>query len=149
MHVIRKYFYISLSVFFLVTSLNAQIVWSRKKQSISEYPRYVKPQSEWGNTTNNSEFDPVLRERMQFALDSTMASYHIIGASASLIMPGKGIWNGAYGMSDPFAGDSIRSDMLFGIGSCTKMYVATVVLKLAEEGLLSLDDSLYQWLPAY
>jgi CubicO group peptidase (beta-lactamase class C family) len=39
--------------------------------------------------------------------------------------------------------------MRFGIGSNTKLFIATVLLKLQEEGLLSLDDSLNHWLPSY
>jgi D-alanyl-D-alanine carboxypeptidase len=35
----------------------------------------------------------------------------------------------------------------FRIGSLTKTYVATVVLQLAGEGKLSLDDSIERWLP--
>jgi len=35
----------------------------------------------------------------------------------------------------------------FDIGSTGKTYVATVVLQLVEEGRLSLDDSIEQWLP--
>ena len=36
---------------------------------------------------------------------------------------------------------------LFDIGSTGKTYLATVVLQLVEEGSLSLDDSVEQWLP--
>jgi D-alanyl-D-alanine carboxypeptidase len=39
--------------------------------------------------------------------------------------------------------------MLFAIGSITKNVVAALVFQLAEEGILSLDDPLHKWLPAY
>jgi D-alanyl-D-alanine carboxypeptidase len=39
--------------------------------------------------------------------------------------------------------------MLFAIGSVTKNFVATLVLSLAEEGVLSLDDPVSKWLPTY
>ncbi len=35
----------------------------------------------------------------------------------------------------------------FCIGSCTKMYTATLVLKLHEKGLLKIQDSVYHYLP--
>lgn len=39
--------------------------------------------------------------------------------------------------------------MRFGIGSNTKLFISTVMAKLQEQGVLSLDDHLYQWLPSY
>ncbi len=39
--------------------------------------------------------------------------------------------------------------MLFAIGSITKNVVAALVLQLADEGVLTLNDSLYRWLPTY
>jgi D-alanyl-D-alanine carboxypeptidase len=50
-------------------------------------------------------------------------------------------------MADPDTGREIDCDMPFQIGSNTKMMTATVVLRLAEEGRLSLDDPLSAHLP--
>ena len=36
--------------------------------------------------------------------------------------------------------------MLFGMGSDTKTYTATLILKLQEAGLLSLDDTIGKWI---
>jgi D-alanyl-D-alanine carboxypeptidase len=35
----------------------------------------------------------------------------------------------------------------FCIGSCTKMYTATLILKLHEKGLLNINDSIYHYIP--
>ncbi len=48
------------------------------------------------------------------------------------------IWSGVAGVADLETGMPVRSDMLFGIGSITKTFVAVVVLQLAEEGRLDL-----------
>ncbi|WP_340112589.1 serine hydrolase [Maribellus mangrovi] len=151
-------FTIIVGLFSLPMSLTGQIIndylnSDQKKQTVNEYngveEDFKKLKNLWGKSTLNSDFDSILSELLQYALDSTMAVHNIIGASASLILPEKGTWKGVYGMSNPSTKDSIKSDMLFGIGSCTKIYVAAVLLKLAEKGLLSLDDSLHHWLPAY
>jgi D-alanyl-D-alanine carboxypeptidase len=39
--------------------------------------------------------------------------------------------------------------MLFSIGSATKTFTAATILQLAEENILSLEDSLCEWLPDY
>jgi D-alanyl-D-alanine carboxypeptidase len=44
---------------------------------------------------------------------------------------------------------AMRVSDRFRIGSLTKTYVATVVLQLAGEGRLSLEDSIERWLPAW
>lgn len=99
-----------------------------------------------------SKDDPIspeltLAEQLQAALDDARTSYDLIGVSAAVIVPGQETWAGASGISHP--GENIRPEMLFGIGSVTKTYIAALTLKLAEEGLLTLDDSLHQWLPGF
>jgi D-alanyl-D-alanine carboxypeptidase len=49
------------------------------------------------------------------------------------------VWSGEAGMADLQTGTPVRPDMLFGIGSITKTFVAVVTLQLAEEGRLDLD----------
>ncbi len=39
--------------------------------------------------------------------------------------------------------------MAFGAGSISKSFTAALVFQLAEEGRLSLDDQLHEWLPDY
>jgi D-alanyl-D-alanine carboxypeptidase len=88
-----------------------------------------------------------LEEKLQAVLDENIEDIDGRGVSAAVIMPGKPIWKGVAGISHDTI--SISPDMLFAIGSITKNVVATLTLKLAEEGKLSLDDSLHSWLPTY
>jgi len=88
-----------------------------------------------------------LEEKLQAVLDDNINDIDGRGVSAAVIMPGKPIWKGVAGISHDTI--SISPDMLFAIGSITKNFVATLTLELAEEGKLSLDDSLHNWLPAY
>jgi D-alanyl-D-alanine carboxypeptidase len=94
-----------------------------------------------------SSFDPTWAGRFQEVLDSVVAAEGIMGASAAVLAPGEGIWSGISGNSMP--GVPLTSEMRFGIGSNTKLFIAVIMMKLQEEGLLSLDDHLYQWLPSY
>ena len=92
-------------------------------------------------------FNPILATQLQTKIDSLKNAYRIKGISVSVYFPGEGNWNGTSGVS--FASVPIDPDMEFGIGSNTKLFTAVVLLKLAEQGILSVDDSLHRWLPNY
>jgi D-alanyl-D-alanine carboxypeptidase len=62
-------------------------------------------------------------------------------------MPDGETWVGASGISNGTT--PITSDMLFSAGSITKMFTAATIIQLAEEGVITLEDSLYEWLPSY
>jgi D-alanyl-D-alanine carboxypeptidase len=97
---------------------------------------------------NASNFNPVWANRLQTVLDNVMqANPNNKGASVAVYTPEEGLWTGVSGISRP--GVPITPDMRFGIGSNTKLFVAVALLKLQEEGILSLDDHLYQWLPSF
>jgi D-alanyl-D-alanine carboxypeptidase len=43
----------------------------------------------------------------------------------------------------------VRAETLFEVGSVTKKFVAALVLRLAEDGVLGLDDRLSRWVPEF
>ncbi|WP_155059434.1 serine hydrolase domain-containing protein [Streptomyces blattellae] len=51
------------------------------------------------------------------------------------------------GVADTATGEAVRPGDRFRIASASKTFVATVVLQLADEGRLSLDDTVEDWLP--
>lgn len=89
-------------------------------------------------------FDPLLASALQNKIDSLRNANNLKGVSACVFYPGMGTWNGTAGVS--YTANPITSDLLFGIGSNTKLFTGVLLLKLAENGLLTLDDSLHRFL---
>jgi D-alanyl-D-alanine carboxypeptidase len=96
---------------------------------------------------NAQTFDPVLAGELQNKIDSFRTANNLKGISASVIYPGMGTWKGVTGISH--TGTTITSDMLFGIASNTKLFTSVLLLKLAENNIIQLDDSLHQYLPTF
>ncbi|MFJ8038933.1 serine hydrolase domain-containing protein [Kitasatospora sp. NPDC096147] len=71
------------------------------------------------------------------------------GMTAALaeIRIGRSTWRGAVGVAELGSGRPARADGRFRIGSVTKTFVATVVLQLAGERRLRLDDPVERYLP--
>jgi D-alanyl-D-alanine carboxypeptidase len=75
---------------------------------------------------------------LQNLLDEGVAN-GIPGLSAAIATSEGVVWTGVSGMADIGGDDPVTGDMLFGIGSITKTFVAVVILQLAEEGRLDLN----------
>lgn len=67
----------------------------------------------------------------------------------SLWVPGRGSWVRASGKADISTGTPEESSYRFRIGSITKTFTATVILQLAEEGKVSLDDKLEKYVSGF
>ncbi len=94
-------------------------------------------------------FDTQLSSKLQNKLDQFRSQYQFMGMSAAMVSDEYGVWTGASGISQKSNNSLITSDMIFGIGSVTKTFIATLIMQLEDEGIISISDSLHHWLPAY
>lgn len=78
----------------------------------------------------------------QGAIEAVMEIAGIAGASIFLGVPGENPTVAALGVADLATRAPVTVETHFRIGSVTKTFVATVVLQLVGEGLLSLDDTI-------
>lgn len=85
------------------------------------------------------------RTAVRQALDAIVAG----GAGAALVelRDEHGTWRAASGVRELGRPSPVPVGGRFRAGSVTKAFVATVVLQLADEGRLRLDDPLRRWLP--
>jgi D-alanyl-D-alanine carboxypeptidase len=88
-----------------------------------------------------------LDERVRDALHDRLEQYDVPGASVAFVLANDTIHRVCAGVSHDSV--AMAPDMLFAIGSITKNVVAALVLQLAEEGVLSLEDPLHRWLPSF
>jgi D-alanyl-D-alanine carboxypeptidase len=96
---------------------------------------------------STAQIDSDLANRLQFSLDSVCSIYRIKGATAAVLIPGQGIWEGTYGVST--TGNPVTKQMAFGMGSNTKTFVSALLIKMQTQGLLSLDDTIGKWIQGY
>lgn len=100
-----------------------------------------------GASVIKAQVTPFIAGRLQFTLDSVCAKYKIKGTSAAVLIPNVGVWKGTSGVSE--TGVPLTSDMLLGMGSNTKTHIAATLLKMQEQQLVSLDDTIGKWISGY
>ncbi len=93
---------------------------------------------------SKADISPVYTYKMQHLLDSLCQKYKIKGISAAIYIPGDGLWKGVYGESE--AGVPLTTDMYLPIGSNTKTFTSSIILKLQEQGKLSINDTIGTWI---
>lgn len=79
-------------------------------------------------------------------LDSMRTVLNVKSLSAAIQRPDNAVWASATGISSLNPTVNVTPGHVYLIGSVTKTITSACILQLAEEQLLSLDDSLYEWL---
>jgi len=108
-------------------------------------PAYTIPEDremgEWGSV------DADTARKLQSALDEAVNAQRVPGFQAFVHTPQRKTWSGASGTSDLAREQLLKPEDVFRVGSTTKTFTAVIVLRLFEEGKLSLDDSIDIWFP--
>lgn len=71
------------------------------------------------------------------------------GATAIIAQKGQILYHKAFGMADLENKIPMRTEMVFRIGSISKQFTAVAILKLMEEGKISLQDEITKYIPDY
>jgi D-alanyl-D-alanine carboxypeptidase len=87
-----------------------------------------------------------LAAELQKTLDDTMAEYGVPGAAVGVWIPDQGSWTAVAGVADIETNQPVTADMQWPIRSITKSYTVTLILQLVDEGVLSLDDTIDQYI---
>lgn len=90
--------------------------------------------------TATAKLPPQNLEQLQRALGAIIAKYKVPGVGVALVARNRVIWTGGVGKADLATGRAVTADTMFRIGSITKSFVALSILKLQEEGKVSLES---------
>ncbi|MEU6883413.1 serine hydrolase domain-containing protein [Streptomyces sp. NPDC046712] len=85
-------------------------------------------------------FGPELTARLDKAIEDARVQAGIPGLVVGLWMPGKGSYVRATGVADKVTGKPMTKDVFVRIGSETKTFTVTALLKLVDDGKVRLDD---------
>lgn len=78
-----------------------------------------------------------------------MADWEIPGLALAMVKDGEVIMAKGYGYTKAGGTEPVDANTLFMIGSLTKAFTATTMAMLQEEGKLSLEDKVHQWIPGF
>jgi D-alanyl-D-alanine carboxypeptidase len=88
--------------------------------------------------------------RLESSLHTALTAFiarGIVGASACIVRPGEAPFIVTAGMADRARQTPVAPSHLFKIGSVTKSFVAATLMRLAEDGVVSLDTPIATWFP--
>ena len=71
----------------------------------------------------------------------------IPGVGIALIRDGEVVWTEGFGVANALTRQPITQETLFEVASNSKVVTAYIALRLVDQGLLSLDESLNAYLP--
>jgi len=90
---------------------------------------------------------PTSFEELETRITGILEETGTPGAGIAVVSPDEILWIAGIGQADVASGRAATPETLFRIGSTSKGFVSLAVLKLQEEGRLSLDDTLRERAP--
>ncbi|MFD9406228.1 serine hydrolase domain-containing protein [Streptomyces sp. NPDC059989] len=119
--------------------VGAGYVWD----AVGEAPPAVVAVAAVDPTPGTEEFpqlSPAVAAQLDAAVKKVLAEAKVPGVMVSLSAPGKGEYVRAFGIADKATGAPMATDMNMRIGSETKTFTVTALLKLVDEKKVGLDD---------
>ncbi|MFE4261679.1 serine hydrolase domain-containing protein [Streptomyces sp. NPDC056883] len=86
------------------------------------------------------QLTPAVARQLDDAIRKVMDEAKIPGVQVALSAPGKGTYLRAFGVADKATGAPMTDGLNMRIGSETKTFTVTAMLKLVDEGKIGLDD---------
>ncbi len=82
-----------------------------------------------------------------FIVEKIMKEQKIVGLSLAVIKNGKPVINRGYGLANAEHSIPVTTETVIRLGSVSKQFFTTAILKLQEEGKLNIEDSVHTFFP--
>ena len=89
------------------------------------------------------------KDYLSWMIRNQMSRDRISGLSIALVDDQELVWSAGFGLADRAEDRTYRADTVSSIASVTKIFTATAVMQLAEQGLISLDDPFVDYVPEF
>jgi D-alanyl-D-alanine carboxypeptidase len=100
-------------------------------------------------STTAVEADIALADRMDAAATGALREIHAAGFSVAVVRQSQPVLAKGYGYADLAERVPASANTIYRLASITKQFTAAAILHLAEEGKLSLEDRISDYLPSY
>jgi CubicO group peptidase (beta-lactamase class C family) len=88
-----------------------------------------------------------MKNKIMEFVSGIQKSHRLAGVAVGIVKDGQSLLEAGFGVRDMQSGAPITPDSLFHLASISKLFAATAVMQLAEQGKLSLTDAPQKFLP--
>ena len=85
-------------------------------------------------------------KQINLLVQQEMAELHIPGMAVAVVRDGKLLYSGTFGMANLEWEQAVTKNTAFQIASVTKLFTSTLVMKFIQDGKISLDDPVTNYL---
>ncbi|MDK9497474.1 serine hydrolase [Streptomyces katrae] len=103
-------------------------------------PAHGSPSAAPSPSPDFPELTPAVAAKLDRAVQDTLREAKVPGVIVGLWAPGKGSYVKTFGVADKETGARMRTDFYTRIGSQTKTFTVTALLRLVDQGKVGLDD---------
>jgi len=101
-----------------------------------------------GGSTSMPTYDKTIAD-VTAVIQTEMAASNTTGLSIAIVDGQRVVWARGFGYADKEAGIAAEADTIYEIGSISKTFAATAVMRLAEQGRIDLDQPVSRYVAGF
>jgi CubicO group peptidase (beta-lactamase class C family) len=109
-------------------------------------PRVARTNTQLGAQASPAASNDPLFRLLDERIEAAMSRYHIPGVAVGVLYNGREYLRG-YGVTNVDYPQPVDENTLFRIGSTTKTFTGTTIMRLVEQGILDLNAPVQTYLP--